>query len=84
MEYRPHFRVFFGLGGAICIRGLCAYGGVYEDVEGEAEVACWGHDNLGGPCVIVRCCGGGGGGIGYSRSFQDPCAFFFVLLCHLV
>jgi len=55
MEYCPHFRIFFGLGGVVCVRGLCAYGVVYEDVEDEAEVACWGYDDLGGSCVIMGC-----------------------------
>ena len=37
----------FGFGGVVCACGLCAYGGVYEDIEDEAEVACWGYDDLG-------------------------------------
>ena len=53
MEYCPHFRIFFGFGGVVCVRGLCTYGGVYEDVEDAAEVACWGRDVLGGSCVIA-------------------------------
>ena len=53
MKYCPHFRIFFGFGGVVSVRGLCTYGGVYEDVEDEAEVAWRSRDDLGGSCVIM-------------------------------
>ena len=51
-----HFRIIiFSFGGSMCVGCLCAYGSTYEDIEGEAEVACWDRDDLGGPCVIMGC-----------------------------
>ena len=85
MEYCPHSRIFFSFGGVVCVRGLCTYGGVYEGVGDEAEVACWGYDDLSGSCVIMGCLGGGrgGGGVYIRGHLRILFLVFSLLFCFL-